>query len=61
MFTEEQLKEARLVMYEMFADKFNWARYYKNLTDEEQDKRLKDAFEIFKNCELIEKKEDDDE
>jgi len=24
MFTKEQLKEANLVIYELFADKFNW-------------------------------------
>ncbi len=59
MFTEEQLKEANLVIYELFADKFNWARYYKRLTNEEQEQRLKDAYEVFENCELVEKKKDE--
>ncbi len=59
MFTKEQLKEANLVIYELFADRFNWTRYYKRLTDEEHEQRLKDAYEIFENCELVEKNEDE--
>jgi len=33
MFTKEQLKEANLVIYELFADKFNWTPTNLNFED----------------------------